>query len=146
MTPLLNLNVMEILFEKDLPINIYLEMSGLLKKNKRDVGGVMEKKYFIYKYEWEDGSIYIGQSHIGANRYGRISVYKDSPKVYPKKIEITGDFIVKDIKNDITYRFYYPKHVSDFLNIRVKDLYKFYNTNINDKYYLSKEVVHNERV
>lgn len=42
------------------------------------------KEYFIYKYEWPSGHIYIGQSHIGANRYGVITNYKDSPRVYNK--------------------------------------------------------------
>lgn len=44
----------------------------------------MANIYFIYRYWWEDGSIYIGQSHIGARRYGLIGEYSDSPRVYNK--------------------------------------------------------------
>lgn len=45
---------------------------------------VVEKKYFIYKYEWDDGSIYIGQSTTNRRGTGEISRYKNSPKVYNK--------------------------------------------------------------
>ena len=45
----------------------------------------MENKvYFIYKYEWDDGSIYIGQTFVGSGRYGCISDYKRSTRVYRK--------------------------------------------------------------
>nr|DAE44749.1 MAG TPA: GIY-YIG nuclease superfamily protein [Caudoviricetes sp.] len=34
-----------------------------------------EKIYFIYKYEWDDGSVYIGQTYHGSGRYGNIGKY-----------------------------------------------------------------------
>lgn len=59
------------------------------------------KKYFIYKYEWDDGSVYIGQSHIGANRYGRISAYKTSPKVY-RKMKSNPNFSKEILRDCLT--------------------------------------------
>lgn len=41
--------------------------------------------YFIYKYTWKDGSVYIGQSSHSQNRYGNISKYKGQ-LVYKKMI------------------------------------------------------------
>lgn len=42
------------------------------------------REYFIYKYEWPDGSVYIGQSYIGSGRYGDATRYTSSPRVYNK--------------------------------------------------------------
>lgn len=35
----------------------------------------MKKIYSIYKYEWDDDSIYIGQTYHGSGIYGKISDY-----------------------------------------------------------------------
>ena len=34
------------------------------------------KKYFIYKYTFPNGKVYVGQSYVGSNRYGNPSQYK----------------------------------------------------------------------
>lgn len=47
----------------------------------------MKKIYFIYKYEWDDGSVYIGQTYHGSGRFGKISDYKQSKKAYRKMIK-----------------------------------------------------------
>lgn len=44
----------------------------------------MANNHFIYKYECPDGSIYIGQTYHGSNRYGNKSEYKGCHKVYNK--------------------------------------------------------------
>ena len=40
--------------------------------------------YFIYKYEFEDGSVYIGQSSHKQNRYKQPSQYKNCKRLYNK--------------------------------------------------------------
>ena len=38
---------------------------------------MQNKIYFVYKYTFPNGKVYIGQTHKGSRRYGRISSYKD---------------------------------------------------------------------
>lgn len=40
------------------------------------------KNYFIYKYTFSNGKVYIGQTYHGSKRYGRVCEYKNSPLVY----------------------------------------------------------------
>lgn len=42
----------------------------------------MNCDYFIYKYTWEDGHVYIGKSKHGRKRYGNLSSYKLCPLLY----------------------------------------------------------------
>ena len=44
----------------------------------------MANDHFIYKYEWPDGSIYIGQTHHRSKRYGNRNEYRGCHKVYNK--------------------------------------------------------------
>lgn len=37
------------------------------------------KTFFVYCYEWEDGSIYIGRSNITADRFNNPKCYKSNP-------------------------------------------------------------------
>ena len=38
----------------------------------------MEQRiYFIYKYTFPNGKVYIGQTYKGSRRFGRVSSYKD---------------------------------------------------------------------
>jgi len=77
------------------------------------------KTYFIYKYEWEDGSVYIGQTFHGSKRYGRIEAYKSSPLVYRKMLDFPNfnKCIVKDNiskENIDSYEKYYIKKYNSF--------------------------------
>ena len=44
---------------------------GFMSNNEND------KKYFIYKYTFPTGKVYIGQTYEGSRRYGRITSYKN---------------------------------------------------------------------
>lgn len=44
---------------------------GFMSNNEND------KKYFIYKYTFPNGKVYIGQTYEGSRRYGRITSYKN---------------------------------------------------------------------
>lgn len=39
-------------------------------------------RYFVYRYRFPDGRVYIGQSHEGSSRYGNISSYRCSKDLY----------------------------------------------------------------
>lgn len=79
----------------------------------------MKQDYFIYKYEWPDGSVYIGQSAHGRKRYKKITSYKNCPKVYSKmqKHPIFESSIIEDniSENDIDNReIYWIKYYNSF--------------------------------
>ena len=40
------------------------------------------KHFFVYKYEWEDGYVYIGRSRQGVNRFNNPNCYKSNKKLY----------------------------------------------------------------
>lgn len=78
--------------------------------------------YFIYKYEWDDGSVYIGQSHIGAYRYGYISCYRNSPLVYRKMVKYP-EFSKEILRDGLT-----SEEVDDFEKYYIK-MYNSYREN-----------------
>lgn len=67
----------------------------------------MNCDYFIYRYTWPDGHVYIGKSKKGRKRYGVLYTYKKCPLVYnywkkhgdPKK-EILEDNISEEFINE----------------------------------------------
>ncbi len=40
------------------------------------------KHFFVYKYEWSDGWVYIGRSREGVNRFNNPNCYKSNKKLY----------------------------------------------------------------
>ena len=40
------------------------------------------KHFFVYKYEWDDGWVYIGRSREGVNRFNNPNCYKSNKKLY----------------------------------------------------------------
>ena len=67
----------------------------------------IDKDYFIYRYTWPDGHVYIGKSKNGRKRYGQWDTYKKCPLVYnyfkkhgePKK-EILEENLSEDEINE----------------------------------------------
>ena len=43
-----------------------------------------DKVYFVYKYEFDDGKVYIGQTYHGSGRYGRTEAYNHRGLIYRK--------------------------------------------------------------
>ena len=40
------------------------------------------KHFFVYKYEWDDGYVYIGRSREGVNRFNNPNCYKSNSQLY----------------------------------------------------------------
>ena len=40
------------------------------------------KHFFVYKYEWDDGWVYIGRSREGVNRFNNPDCYKSNGQLY----------------------------------------------------------------
>lgn len=84
-----------------------------------------EKLYFIYKYEWDDGSVYIGQSTTNRRGTGEISKYKNSPKVY-NKMKSDSNFTIEILE--------YALNLDELNNkekFYIKKFNSFYNDNPN---------------
>jgi hypothetical protein len=61
---------------------------------------------FIYKYEFPNGKIYIGKSHLGAKRFGNTSSYARCPYVRAEMLahpEFKKSIIMRCRKEDVDY-------------------------------------------
>lgn len=87
----------------------------------------MKNDYFIYKYEWDDGSVYIGQTSKSAKRYGVISEYRKCTKVYNKMIK-HPNFKKQILKEGLNkesvdyFERYYIEYYKSFSKINYKGL------------------------
>lgn len=60
-----------------------------------------DKIFFIYKYEWPTGEIYIGQTFHGSHRFGNICSYSTSFRVY-RQMKKHPDFTKEIVEDNLT--------------------------------------------
>lgn len=87
------------------------------------------KEYFIYKYTWPDGHIYIGKSKHGATRFGAKKTYKLCPLIYnywnkhgdPRQEIVEDNLSLEEINSKEQYyiQFFHSLHTENSLGLNL---------------------------